>query len=373
MRRSVLSFVIVCCAATACAKVPAQAPGVQLAAVTDVSTPATDVGADTASAEVSADAPLAEDVSADATPADVSTIDAPPAQAGQGCKAWAEPVASGTLDDEELSEISGLVASHQHQGVFWMHNDSGNKPRLYAVDQTGKRVATYKFKDVPEVDWEDIALAPCSAEPGLASACLYVADTGDNEYKRSVYHVLRWAEPGKLPAPGTDDSKSVDPDKVEAFAFTYPDGPHNVEAMVVLPDTRVVLLTKQDDGLSKLYRVALQSGKVSQAELLGVLEVRDPPLVDGLSLRVTAADLGEDGRSLLVRTYFRIFLFDLGKALTGPATEAAPVLLAAKPTLLQGAFEPQGEAIAWDTKTGFWQVAEGVGATLFYVGCAPAR
>jgi hypothetical protein len=44
--------------------------------------------------------------------------------------------------------------------------------------------------------------------------------------------------------------------------------------------------------------------------------------------------------------------------------------LTVPPTSLAFALELQGEAVAWDPiQGGFWQVAEGSGARLFYTGC----
>ena len=34
----------------------------------------------------------------------------------------------------EVRESSGLAVSRAYPGVFWTHNDSGDRPRLYALD-----------------------------------------------------------------------------------------------------------------------------------------------------------------------------------------------------------------------------------------------
>ena len=36
----------------------------------------------------------------------------------------------------ELRESSGLGVSQSYPGVFWTHNDSGDGPRLYAIDDS---------------------------------------------------------------------------------------------------------------------------------------------------------------------------------------------------------------------------------------------
>lgn len=288
------------------------------------------------------------------------------------CKTYAEPTAAGVLADPDLDEVSGIAASLQHPGILWAHNDGG-KPKLYALDSKGAKVATYKMKSVPTDDWEDLALGPCSREAVLAgTACLYVADTGDNGLNRRVSHIVRTAEPATLPGPTEDRSISLAASQIEVFPFTFPDGPQDVEAMTVLPDTRVLLFSKRDDGRSHVYRLTLGQGAAAQAERLGTLATRAPSVDSGTALRVTAADLTPDGRWLLLRTYARVFAFDLGAALVAPVAQAEAALTAAVPTVLKAAAENQGESVAWDPNGGYWHVSEGAGATLFHVGCSPA-
>ena len=46
-----------------------------------------------------------------------------------------EPI--GRLDHPAIREASGIVASRRYPGIFWVHNDSGNPPALYAVRRDG--------------------------------------------------------------------------------------------------------------------------------------------------------------------------------------------------------------------------------------------
>ena len=43
----------------------------------------------------------------------------------------------GTLAYEPIKEASGLVRSRRYPDVFWVHNDSGNPPALFAVRRDG--------------------------------------------------------------------------------------------------------------------------------------------------------------------------------------------------------------------------------------------
>ena len=36
-----------------------------------------------------------------------------------------------------IEEMSGIVRSRWQENVWWVHNDSGDEPRLFAIDSTG--------------------------------------------------------------------------------------------------------------------------------------------------------------------------------------------------------------------------------------------
>ncbi len=293
------------------------------------------------------------------------------------CVAWEPAKAAGLLVSDQLAELSGLAVSRRHAGVLWTHNDAGNKARVYAIGGNGVHVATLKLKGTDARDWEDIALGPCTAGGDRAAdACLYLADTGDNDLRHSVASILRfhepkWVAPRRADEPGRDDVASA---AIERFSLAWPGAPRDVEAMAVLPDTRVILLSKRDDGRSEVLRVTLKPGTLGGVEVLGELDLRAPPLLKGGPVRVTAADLDDAGQLLLVRTYGLVALFEVGDALTSAPDVATGLLAAVKRTILAAATEAQGEAIAWDPSGGFWQASERSGkqpATLWRVGCAP--
>src|SRR5882724_8681160 len=89
-----------------------------------------------------------------------------------------------------LVESSGVAVSRAYPGVLWTHNDSGDRPYLYATDLRGSDRGALLVPGAENVDWEDIALGPCptvtpTIPPAPNSACLYIADTGDNLQSRS--------------------------------------------------------------------------------------------------------------------------------------------------------------------------------------------
>ena len=101
--------------------------------------------------------------------------------------------AVGTLP-RELDESSGIVVSRIQPGVFWSHNDSGDRPNLHAIDRSGRLLATIRIGNATAVDWEDMSSGPCPRRIP-SSHCLYIADTGNNSRARTAFTVYVVAEP----------------------------------------------------------------------------------------------------------------------------------------------------------------------------------
>jgi len=64
---------------------------------------------------------------------------------------------TGTIQDPDITESSGIVASRRFPGVFWTHNDDGGQPVLYAIGKRGQALGRVAVDGVTVKDWEDIA------------------------------------------------------------------------------------------------------------------------------------------------------------------------------------------------------------------------
>src|SRR5262245_47229305 len=66
----------------------------------------------------------------------------------------------GTISNRRITESSGVVASRQHPGVLWTHNDGGGprKQILFAIRRNGESVGEFRVSGVLLHDWEDIAI-----------------------------------------------------------------------------------------------------------------------------------------------------------------------------------------------------------------------
>ena len=131
-------------------------------------------------------------------------------------------------------ESSGIVASSTAAGTFFVVDDAGGTGSIVAVRSDGSPVAAIKVRGMSAHNAEALAAGPCGSKPGR---CIYVGDIGDNNARRANITVYRLAEPALSPAP----TEAVAADE---WSYTYPDGPHNAEALVLAPDGSLLVLTK---------------------------------------------------------------------------------------------------------------------------------
>jgi hypothetical protein len=266
------------------------------------------------------------------------------------CSACGSPATAGAIADDDIEEASGLVASAIHPGVFYVHNDSGSDAEIFAIGAAGQDLGAFDVEGASAVDWEDIARGPCSA-----GSCLYLADIGDNDSERSSYTIYRAPEPGSVGSNG--DIQAA------AFSFTYPDGSHNAETLLVHPDTGVItLVTKVASGKSSVYELELPSSPAGVLVATKTGEIAPP----GGSPRFTGGDVHPAGLGVLLRTSTHALFYP-----ASPGQRVAETLAGA-PCAVPVAAEEQGEAIAWSPGgAGYVTVSEGSNPDLHAVECGP--
>lgn len=255
----------------------------------------------------------------------------PPAEGVPGCPLYAEPRVVGHVP-AVLGGLSGLAASTRHPGVLWAHNDSGHAPQLFALDVTGRVLATVNLTGLSAaeqeaLDLEDVALGPCA--PGEAQTCVYLADIGDTFERRAQVRLLRLPEPEQV----ADASLPV-----ESLAFRYPDRPHDAGSLVLEPRTaRPVVITKERDSLGQVFALeGLAPRTTGRATPLGTLR---SPLGD--DFRTTSAALHSSGQRLLLRTYTRVW------EVRRPGAHSLEELLQGQVVEAPGASQAQAEALTF--------------------------
>lgn len=240
------------------------------------------------------------------------------------CEPQGEPIAL----DADVSEASGVAWSRVHGDVLWVHNDSQGGAVVYAIATSGELIARVTLEGARNRDWEDIAVGPCP-EAGPDGDCIYVADIGDNRASRDAVGLWIAAEPD----PHTDES-------VDAvfFPLRYPDGSRDAEAIAVLDDASVIVVTKGREHPISVYRSPpiAWSDAPDTTMLSPIQQLSEAPV--HLPDQVTGATRTRDGRTLAVRSYGALQFYRLeGDSVTALLTTPVP---------LDPLGEPQGEGIA---------------------------
>jgi len=218
------------------------------------------------------------------------------------------------FSDPRLVEISGITWSRRHPGVYWLHNDSGRGPYLYAVDGTTCRtLARIRIGNIGARDIEAIATG---TDPS-GRPVLWVGDIGDNRDSWPSVRLHAVVEPARLV------DQQVD---AVTYRFTYADIPHNAEGIIASPDRAKVWVVTKQLAAGTVWQVPLSTSKVTRGVAVGD--------VGGLT---TDAAMSRDGTHYVIRDYLRAYLFD------------APVSgqTLARPTRVELPFELQGEAVTF--------------------------
>jgi len=253
----------------------------------------------------------------------------------------------GSLVAPVLNEVSGVVHSELNDGLLWVHNDSGDSPRIFGITEEGELIVTLNFSGVGAGDFEDIAFGEL----------LYVGDVGDNAGVRESVFVYGVHEPDVEVGLG-QYQEDID---VETYELTYPDGPENVEAMWVDPyNDDIYLLAKVTNQPAGVYRKSAPhlDGSTTELELVASLDFSIPPLV-GLA---TGADMSRDGTMIVVRGYIGswVWLRDVGETVTDA--------LAKPPCQVLVPAERQSESIGFNVDgTGLYSISEGAGEAVYFI------
>src|SRR5512133_1673664 len=274
-----------------------------------------------------------------------------------GCPKFFDGKRVGRIANPSLTEASDLAASAKNPGVLWSHNDSGRKPRLFAMSVQGQDLGTYLLESAEVVDWEDLSLGP---GPVAGESYLYVGDIGANRRSRRSVVVYRVEEP--------DVRLDQKPKKhwlrsVSRFEFTFPDFvSHDAESLMVDPMTGdLYLVTKPRTGAAAFYRrkAPLEADRPMELELVSSFAAAGVGSM--LPSSPTSADISRDGSMILVRTYTRPYLWPREPA------ELIPDALGRTPCRAPLHAERQGESIAFAPDSrGYYPVTEGPHAVLFF-------
>jgi hypothetical protein len=241
---------------------------------------------------------------------------------------WTSYETTGRITNAEITECSGLAVSRRNPGILWLHNDSGDSPRLFAVTETGEFRGIWILETARATDWEGLSWGPCG--PDDPDHCLYVGDIGDNARIRSRIQVYRFREP-RVPMNGKPAREIVT--KVERFDCQYPNGPRNAETLLVDPQTAIpYIISKEKRGQAEVFRfpASAKDGDTVILEPVGSLPLQ----------RITGGDISPDSARVILRNYWQAFEY---VRLPDASLESA---FAQRPCIIICAPERQGESLA---------------------------
>jgi hypothetical protein len=188
----------------------------------------------------------------------------------------------GRLDVTLVPEASGIVKSRTHPGVFWVHNDSGNPPSLFAIRADGGIIREFRL-EVPNIDWEDIAIDD--------QGHLYIGDIGNNLGALPARAIYRINEPD----PAQPPDKPIKATAVSRYAL--PRGNRfDAESLDYDHGTAIVIAKYRDGREAEVFAVGFDA----PTPLLKPAEPRSLGRLTGFTEPATGSDLDADRTHLAV-------------------------------------------------------------------------
>ena len=246
----------------------------------------------------------------------------------------------GLIEFSDISEASGIATSKKNINVLWVHNDSGDSARIFAINNNGKHLGVYTIDNAGNRDWEDITTGP---GPEADKNYIYIAEIGDNNSQYDLKYIYRIAEPDVDPNQNPVHQSLGNADIIK---FRYPDGPRDAEAIFIDPLTKdIYIISKRENNV----RVYLAAYPQSLTDTLNLEFITTLPLT-----QIVAGDISHDGREILLKNYDYVYYWyreinqTTGEALANNQFYILPYTK-----------EPQGEAICWSYNSdGYYTVSE---------------
>lgn len=221
----------------------------------------------------------------------------------------ASPV--GLVEFGPIDEMSGIVKSGRYRDVYWVHNDSGDKARFFAVRANGElvkpaNVANYEgiaVEGARNRDWEDIA---------RDRDTLYLSDAGNNGNARRDLGVYAVKEP--------DPTKATSVRPLAFYPIAYPDQKEfppsglrafDCEAIFALRGKLYFVTKHRLNALLPATSAGLYRMDTRYTDRPNILTKLDEH--SNLGGWVTGADVSPDGKTVAVLTQApeqSVWLFD---------------------------------------------------------------
>ncbi len=225
-----------------------------------------------------------------------------------------------------LSEVSGIDMAQDSS--LWVLEDNGNADKLYQITREAQVVSVFKVDNAKNRDWEDLTISK--------EGTFFIGDFGNNNNNRKdlvVYKIASHELEKKQP-------------KAEKLRFRYPEQkefPPKSKALLFDAEGffhwegHLYIFTKNRsrpyNGKTLIYRLSDKKEK-QKAQLLGSLILCE----DQGHCSVTGADISEDGKTIALIGYGRIYLL---------SDFSFPNLNEATVTTIDLAYETQIESVCF--------------------------
>lgn len=254
----------------------------------------------------------------------------------------------------ELNEVSGIALSSKKNVFAYVHNDSGDKSRFFAIDSNARLITTISFKGAENNanvrDCEDIAVGKGATGE---QRYVYVGDIGNNHGLRPFVCAYKIAEAD------IQTGKSETTVTAVPVFLRYPDGPRDAETLMIDNIDRLLyVISKREDSVH-VYSSKLNWNKNDTV----VLEKRNTIFFPGTRPQkwIVSGDISWDGTKVILKSISKVYYWEretgepVWKTLSRPARE------------LPYKKEPQGEAICFNEEgTGYYTTSEGKEQPVYY-------
>jgi hypothetical protein len=232
------------------------------------------------------------------------------------------------ISDGRAVELSGLVVTTTGYVAVNDGQDDPSRMQIFYLDTACAVTKTLSYPTTAR-DPEDVAVGPDGA--------LWVADIGDNLTSQTRRDsVALWRVPANADTP-------------VIHRMTYPDGPHDAEALLFAGDGSPIVVTKEVNGVAGLYQ---PTGPLQPQAAAGVPMRRVGQFTATFigtenllgrtgEVMVTGAATSADRRRVALRTYTAAYEWDV------PDGDVVKAITTTKPRFTSLTEEPQGEAITY--------------------------
>jgi hypothetical protein len=179
---------------------------------------------------------------------------------------------------KEVSAVETLPGSN----LMWVIEDSGNKPKVYAINTEGSVSKTLTIKNSKNKDWEDLT--------SDATGNMYIGDFGNNSKNRKKFTIYKISN---ILSPEANIT-------TESITFKLPESikSHDFEAFFLLKNTFYIFSKNNNEGI--VISVPNTFGKHT-ASFVTAFNLK------GDHNKITSADISDDGKTIVLLNHDKVW------------------------------------------------------------------